>query len=174
MINVLTKNTYFIIIIYLIISIILLIFISICFLIFLEWNIKESYYQIRKILLIVTTNSILIIIYIIINIENLEINYILFNSINISITLLFSIINHIYPYLIRLIIEKIKENSNESDNDIFYVRNCLEMNYNASNTKSNTNSSTNYSNSDSSKKITQKILNLHYVTENNATLSSSN
>lgn len=87
---------------------------------------------------------------------------------------MFSIINHIYPYLIRLIIEKIKENSNESDNDIFYVRNCLEMNYNASNTKSNTNSSTNYSNSDSSKKITQKILNLHYVTENNATLSSSN
>lgn len=83
----------------------ILIFGIIELLIFLEWNIKETFFDIRSNLVFITINEFLFIIYILLKFL-LDIHrYITFYTLNISIILLFVFTNNLYIYHIKICFE---------------------------------------------------------------------
>ncbi|ORX50396.1 periplasmic binding protein-like II [Piromyces finnis] len=109
-----TMLSYSIIKVFLIIIILILIFI--------EWNIKSIYEDIRAILFTVYLESLVIILLIIINYIKLN-NYNVFYTIHTFIVILYSLSNYIYVYILRIFIVSRKPSNN-------YQYKLKEVNYN--------------------------------------------
>ncbi|ORX87141.1 hypothetical protein BCR32DRAFT_11612 [Anaeromyces robustus] len=151
----------------------IMLYIVICFLIFLEWNIQETYFDLRHFSVVMIMNGITQILFIVLN--NLDINnYILYSVLFISFTLLFVITNHIYIFVIRLILLYTSENDDEKkmSNLIQNSRYGVSSTKNAfsksevDSVKSSTQSKTSKAskNSESSSSYRSKLLNYHYTT----------
>ena len=98
----------------------LLLYFAICFLIFLEWNLIEFYYDLRQITFIMIIDGITLILDMILNSMNFK-DYIYYSFFHIFIKLLFVFISHIYLFVLRvvfLIITKGKVSEEEEMNKI--------------------------------------------------------
>jgi len=144
-----------------------ILYISICILIFLEWNIKQTYYDIRQFAFTMIINGFSNSLHYLFNCMQIN-NYILYNLIFIFINLNYVLANHIYIYTLRIFILKdiiIYANKNKkTTNENNEIRNSSLNNSCKSDERSNKSSS--ISNSD--KKLTpynskKRLLNLHYL-----------
>lgn len=164
-------NNYFGYILYMI-QILYNIFIHLCIflLIFFEWNMEETYYDLRTFTILMIINGISEVLCIIV--FNLTINnYIIYMLLYMGINLIFILSNHIFISFIRILF--IKYSKNESDEHI--INKLLEINnYKSSNGYSNSNSeyissskynSENNSISKSSSKHQSVLLSYHYSTK---------
>ncbi|ORX80035.1 hypothetical protein BCR32DRAFT_300462 [Anaeromyces robustus] len=86
----------------------LILYLVTCFLIFIEWNISVTYNDLRHFTVVMITDGINETVLIVLN--NLDIhNYLIFNLIHIIISALFILMNHIYIFIVRVIIIHINE-----------------------------------------------------------------
>lgn len=92
------------------------------FLIFLEWNIKETYYDTRLLILVTFTDTLSLLIYCIINEINIE-NYIAYNIMLICDLFIFSISNYIFLYIFRIFIVLMNNDQDENAIGSFIKKN---------------------------------------------------
>jgi len=97
------KNLSLVITLFLI-SIQFLIFISISFLIFLEWNIEETFKDVRALTTVMNMDVVLFALFFIIHFISFN-NYLVFYSIHILIILIFTFTNHFYMFILRIIMQ---------------------------------------------------------------------
>lgn len=111
------KNIYGIIINYLQYIYNTFLYLMICILIFFEWNVKKLRNDIRHISFIIIINGITQISYIIIY-KAISYNYLIFALVSIIFNIFSICINHIYMFLIRILIKNINK-TEDSNNEMF-------------------------------------------------------
>eukprot|EP00833_Pecoramyces_ruminatium_P005660 jgi/Orpsp1_1/1179692/evm.model.c7180000070363.1 len=79
---------------------IFLLYLVLCFLIFLEWNMTETYFDLRHVTFVMIIDGINIIINNVLDAVDFN-DYILYSTVHIAINLLFVFMNHIYMFIIR-------------------------------------------------------------------------
>jgi len=92
-------------------------FIVVAVLIFLEWNIDQTYFDIRQFNVVIIIDGITIILFLIM--RSIEINnYLIHNLIYILINFIFVIVNHVYIFVGKLLILFFNKKFNESDEKV--------------------------------------------------------
>ncbi|ORX42915.1 periplasmic binding protein-like II [Piromyces finnis] len=93
---------------------IFIIFVIINVLIFLEWNIIETYHDLRTLTIFIGMDWILLLIFIIFSILKIK-NFLVVNIARIIIIIMFSASNHFYMFVIRIFLSKVNGNSMEEE-----------------------------------------------------------
>ncbi|OUM58226.1 hypothetical protein PIROE2DRAFT_64570 [Piromyces sp. E2] len=149
-------------------------------LIFLEWNVRETVYELRALNIIMGMNWILHLIYIIFNATSIQ-NFLVSNMINVVILFIFSLSNHFYMFVIRIIF--IRESKSKGEEEKF-IDKLLQLNnqptivnnsavYSANTPTSTIKSDTGTGISvDSKGTYKNRILNYHYSTRKFSTNSN--
>ncbi|ORX85798.1 periplasmic binding protein-like II [Anaeromyces robustus] len=142
-----------------------LLYLIVCSLMFLEYNIEETIHDIRYFTIVMIMNGITLILQFIVNKLTIN-NYALYSLIQIALNLLFIIMNHIYVFIIRIIIEKF----NIPDTDKEMINKMLDNKYSAHDIKRSSICNSETSRSISSSKQSNpvyhksKLLSYHYAT----------
>lgn len=150
----------------------IILYISINILIFLEWNIKETYTDIRAFTINMGLDGILLALFLIISFININ-NYVIYYSLHTCIILFFVITNHTYIFIIRIwfdnsnkektvedkLVDKLFNNNNNVNKD-----NSLVLDVINSSIVDNTENKIERSNSSKSKtKYKSRILSYHFA-----------
>ncbi|ORY26108.1 periplasmic binding protein-like II [Neocallimastix californiae] len=85
-----------------------------CILVFFEWNITETYKDIRALTVILCVDGITQFLLTVVVFTNIR-NYIVYYTLHIGINLLYVIMNHIYMFVIRIWIENKNKKANEEE-----------------------------------------------------------
>jgi len=151
-------------------------YISICILIFLEWNIEETYNDIRALTVIMCMDGVLLVLFFIIHFANIN-DYVTFYSIHTCIILLFTIINHVYIFVIRIWFESSTNEKSVQDkleDKLFDLNNNNNNNNNLSDIlgtcildNSENEDESSRKNSKNSQVYKSKLLNIHFATRSN-------
>ncbi|ORY55562.1 periplasmic binding protein-like II [Neocallimastix californiae] len=161
----------------------IIIYFIICFLIFLEWNLNETFFDVRHFTVVLIIDGINQILKIVFNNLNIN-NYILYNLLHIIINFSCVLMNHIYIFFIRVIFMSISSKEdldNKKMRDIIINNRysnikdtTLNRGYISSNAKTDYSSSANNTNStlsgkfskdmsESLKTLKVTLINYHYL-----------
>jgi len=91
-----------------------LFYLLINFLIFLEWNVQETFHDLRALTIFMGIDWILCLVFIIFNTTNIN-NFLVSNIINIIILIIFSLSNHFYMFVIRILLIHLNKNKGEEE-----------------------------------------------------------
>ncbi|OUM64794.1 hypothetical protein PIROE2DRAFT_8336 [Piromyces sp. E2] len=146
----------------------IILYIAICFLIFLEWNMTETFLDLRHITFVMILNGIILILNIVIKDITIY-DYVLHCILQIFINLIFVLMNHTYMFIGRVIFLFISEKYEDSE-DKKISNEILQNRYNNSSRKLDLStvsktSTLNYSKTSEQTNISKSnILSLHYAT----------
>jgi len=145
-------------------------YIAICVLVFFEWNITETFFDIRHFSLVLIINGITSVLLVIIN--NISINdYLSYNSLFIFVSIIFVIISHNYIFIVRVLISYHTNKYNQSEekaiNDMM-MNNRRTVNSTGKVASMSEDGSTSSRNSGSTKNIKKgyksRLIDIHYAT----------
>jgi len=162
----------------------LLLYLCICIFLFFEWNIEQTYFDIRHFSFAIIIDGISVALHYLFDFYNVN-SYILYNILFIFINISFVIINHIYIFTIRTVILHYKIKYIKSDrkiiSDVIHNRvissiessnvsyNANNANVSDTNSKNSRNSTSKYSDTFyNSNYYKSRILNIHYSTTQNS------
>jgi len=154
----------------------ILLFILIIALLFLEWNLRETYNDIRAISIIISMNSIIVPFYIFFSYIKLN-DYVIYHTLHICIILIFTLSNHNYLFILRILIQVFLVGNNEEEKIIGKLlifnntSNITSEMLNSSATAKTNKTDKTKSSSKSRSTIRSKIISYHYTTS--AVLESS-
>jgi len=138
------------------------IFLAILVLLFLEWNIKETSYEIRTLAVIMIINGINVVLLIIVMTTNVK-NYILYYFSRICFGLVLSFMNHTYLFFIRFWFILRSNNAKEEKK---IIKNLLQLNdFSGESTTGDNDLSDLVNTRKKSKSSNSILLTLHYTTE---------
>lgn len=137
-----------------------------CFLLFLEWNISETYYDIRHFTFVLIVDGITQLLIVSLNFIKGN-NYMYYSILHIFINLLYVIFNHFYIFIIRLILLSLKDenefNEEKFINDLIHFNDSFSS-HNAGVSNIESKISGNSKQSDIKEKYSSKFINYHYST----------
>jgi len=91
-----------------------ILYIIVCALVFLEWNVVQTSFDIRQFSVVIIINGITVILLLAMNYIEIN-NYLMYNLLFIFIDLTSVIVSHIYIFVVRLFISLFKDKYNESE-----------------------------------------------------------
>eukprot|EP00833_Pecoramyces_ruminatium_P014442 jgi/Orpsp1_1/1188474/evm.model.d7180000065132.1 len=156
------------------VSIKIIFYFGIIFLIFLEWNMKETLYYIRNLVFFMSMDGLMLILYTIISSIQLN-DYIFYNTLHICLILLFTLTNHNYMFIIRIIIEKLSKGKNEQEviiDKLLNFNNQTSCNTSIIGTSATEKSDTKSEAKSNKSKYSSKLLSYHYATSPNSSTTN--
>jgi len=149
---------------------------AVCLLIFFEWNITETHFEVRQFSVVVIIEGITLALLLILNIISFK-NYLLYNLLFIFINFISVIVNHFYIFVVRTLISVHNETYNKSEEKIIgdMVQNNKYTNTSSSdNNRGTMNKSNGSIYSGNSKDYKSKLIGLHFakVAQNNSQIMS--
>jgi len=115
-------------------------YIVVCILIFFEWNMTKTFFDVRQFSIVIIIDGITVILFSLFKFINLN-NHIVYSLLFIFINVISVIINHTYVFVVRTIISFYNDKNNESEEKI--IKEMLQNNKYGNNNGNNNNNNTN-------------------------------